>query len=206
MSKKKSILLIFFIVFIYLIYSNKYLLMTVFDYISRPKNTIVKEESTDSLDTDMTLEDFLINAEEKIEEPNKEPQKEEAPPNSNLEEPNNKKITIEDIKTVYLKDFSVLESSFKDNIDLLIEGALSDYKIGEASKMDIAKKYLKQGEILEKDSDKKFYLLLDQMKKALKSNQLPLDITVDIETYYQSYKKVEKNKLVEKGMSIVNKD
>lgn len=206
MSKKKFILLIFFIAIIYLIYSNKYLLQTAFDYVSRPKNIIVKEDATDSLSTDITLEDFLIDIEEKTEKPNIEVEKEEASPKLNLEESNNKKITIEDIKTVYLKDFSVLESSFKDNINLLIEGALSDYKIGEASKMDIAKKYLKQGEILEKDSDKKFYLLLDQMKKELKSNQLPLDITVDIETYYQSYKKVEKNKLVEKGMSIVNKD
>lgn len=206
MSKKKFILLIFFIAIIYLIYSNKYLLQTAFDYVSRPKNIIVKEDATDSLSTDITLEDFLIDIEEKTEKPNIEVEKEEASPKLNLEESNNKKITIEDIKTVYLKDFSVLESSFKDNINLLIEGALSDYKIGEASKIDIAKKYLKQGEILEKDSDKKFYFLLDQMKKELKSNQLPLDITVDIETYYQSYKKVEKNKLVEKGMSIVNKD
>jgi hypothetical protein len=234
MSKKNYILIFFSIAIIYLIYSNRYLLTIAFDYFTAPKDAIVEQESKDSLDSDVSLEDFLNDADKKRQSDSsdstkdkdqepiaentenpakksiltilKKPKKEEATPNIDPEQQVAQKNSLETIKTKYMKDFSALELSFKINIDSLIGSALGDYKSGKYSKMDIAKKYLDQGKAMEENSDAAFYVLLEDMEKELKSNGHPLDITNDIKTYYEGYKKTEKNKLVDKGMSIVKTD
>jgi len=225
MSKKKIVLILVSLVFTYIVYSNTYLIKMGFNYLTRPK-TILTDEEDIGLGTETSLEDFLLKEEEKRksklapkeEEPlnneeDKNPilslvkkEKEEPDLGKNPGQVDGTSPTLEEIQEKYTSDFKKLESSFKANIDSLIASALIDYQAGALSKRDIAKKYLDQGKGLEEKSDKEFYKVLDQMKKELKSNKLPLDITNDIKTYYETYKVSEKNKLVEKGMSIVKKD
>lgn len=117
----------------------------------------------------------------------------------------NKKAIIENsskdinsIAIIYQESFESLQKDFMNSLNKLVESAYNEYTNGDISKSQLLSKYLDLGSELEKKSDEKFFLLLNEMKVELKENGHNINITKEIEAYYKNLKNLEKNELLNK--------
>lgn len=110
---------------------------------------------------------------------------------------NNKDSYIEVISD-YNNQFELMEKDYEAKLDSLILIGYKEYQSGEISNTKLANKYINEGTRLEKESDKNFNNLLNEMKKELKSQGHNTDITEDLKVYYKTYKNSTKSKYMRK--------
>lgn len=113
-------------------------------------------------------------------------------------------LSMDEIAVIYNPKFKLLEDEFNKTLDNLVADAIADYNTGNYSKFDLARFYLDKGYKIEKESDIKFYALVDELEKDLKKNSLDLSLKDEIVSYYKNVKSVKKNSLIDKGMALVN--
>lgn len=109
---------------------------------------------------------------------------------------------LEIIKEEYTNSFTQLQNLALSRIDILVELAKEEYLQKKDtkgfSKVDLASKYMSAGNKLEHEVTKVFYDVLDQMKKDLQNNQLPLDLVAEAEKIYKDTIKLKKDELLSK--------
>lgn len=113
------------------------------------------------------------------------------------------KPTQSQISREYMVVFSQLEADFRSDLDKLLQSALDDYSSKEYGKSKLADIYLAKGETLEKKSDEKFNKLVTDLEEKLVENSLSPQMARDIEAYYKKYKESEKNRIIDKGMALL---
>jgi len=124
--------------------------------------------------------------------------------NDSKTDKNVNKLSMDEIALIYNPKFKLLEDEFNKTLDKLVADAIADYNTGNYSKFDLARFYLDKGYKIEKESDIKFYSLVDELEKDLKKNSLDLSLKDEIVSYYENVKSVKKNSLIDKGMALVN--
>ncbi|NLJ98230.1 MAG: hypothetical protein GX320_03045 [Tissierellia bacterium] len=96
-------------------------------------------------------------------------------------------------------NFELMKSDYEAKLDSLIRVGYEEYKSGEVSTPKLANKLLKEGSRLEKECDNDFNAMIKEMEKELKANNHDTEVIKDLNEYYDSYKKAEKNQLMRKA-------
>lgn len=92
-----------------------------------------------------------------------------------------------------------LQADFQVDLDTMVKEGIADYNSG-MSYSQMFSKYLDYGANLEKNSDKKFNLVLKNIQKELRDNGHNTSIIGEIQDYYNSTKKAIKNDIINRGM------
>ncbi|MCF8011608.1 MAG: hypothetical protein K9L17_08830 [Clostridiales bacterium] len=183
---------------------------------SREKDDAQSKADNDKTEHNQDQDEKNEPSEQKQEQqPVKDPAKDnenKAPgSNKNNQPSKNEKpaITVEDIENKYKPEFTALREEYDAKIDNLINQALNEYRgYKEEGKdppvLSLARKYIQSGNQLENECDKKFYNLLDKMKKELKKENLPLNIVEKAEKDYKDQKARGKKELIDKGLKFID--
>lgn len=106
------------------------------------------------------------------------------------------------IREQYFQSFTQLQNVALSRIDTLVQLAKDEYKKKKNekgfSKIDLASKYMSAGNKLQAEVDKVFYQVLEQMKKDLQANDLPLDLAKEAEKEYKRRIEEKKEELMSK--------
>ena len=109
---------------------------------------------------------------------------------------------LEDIIEKYVPVFMALENQIGRKLESLLTSALDEYQEqkqnGTYNRFILANKYIQAGRMLERNVDKTFYELLDEMKKELTLNGYSTDITREVEQTYKKEKEERKRLLFER--------
>jgi len=116
-------------------------------------------------------------------------------------------IPYNEIESKYRMMFEVMEHAFNVEIDALIVQVKEEYySCPEEERKGLLKefssKYLELGNNIEIKSDYEFYLQLDALKNMLLENEHDQGLCSEIENLYLVQKKVKKEELIEKAVSI----
>ncbi|MGM0397328.1 MAG: hypothetical protein ACQEP4_09795 [Bacillota bacterium] len=112
-------------------------------------------------------------------------------------------LTIAQISSKYMDEFTEMEVRFKNDLESIVASAISDYNGKEHDKLNLADIYLQKGESLEVESDKKFYRLLSELEKDLMDNSHSTEMVKEVEEYYKQFKRYEKNRILDRGMALL---
>ncbi len=115
----------------------------------------------------------------------------------------NQNPTVAQISREYMKEFEDMEVQFRNNLESLVDLAIKDYNSGGYGKLDLADIYLQKGELIEAESDKKFYRLLSNLESKLIENSHNTKMVKEVESYYNKLKEYEKNRIIDKGMTLL---
>lgn len=102
----------------------------------------------------------------------------------------------------YKDKFEKLQQRQEDNVNSLLEQAKMDYAKNGSKKSAIfglAPKYLGLVNKMEKQADKEFNILANDLKTELKNNSYETDIVKEIRDYYNYYKKELRAQVVKKA-------
>ncbi|WP_422487340.1 hypothetical protein [Gudongella sp. DL1XJH-153] len=132
----------------------------------------------------------------------------ESGPNSEIsttttEPSGNQSPTVAQISREYMQEFEDMEVQFRGNLESLVDSAINDYNSGGYNKLDIADIYLQRGELMEVESDRKFYRLLSNLENKLIENSHNTKMVNEVESYYNKLKEYEKNRIIDKGMTLL---
>lgn len=109
---------------------------------------------------------------------------------------------LEIIRDKYVRSYTQLQNLALDRLDTLVSLAKQEYNMkknsADFSKIDFASKYSSAANKLQDEVNRVFYQVLEQMKKELKDNQLPMDLAKEAEDTYQSLIKKKKDELLSK--------
>ena len=116
------------------------------------------------------------------------------------------RVSQDEIVNRYQMDFDALKEEAETLIYALIEDARQEYySLEEAErtigfKLELANRYLKAGNNLEKSIDLEFYDILSAMESELLSMEYETNVLKEIEKSYKSEKSVRRKELVSKAM------
>jgi hypothetical protein len=172
------------------------------DGISEPQNDGNRAqdiEATDSGKDDSTKSETVIPSSD--DSPNDQSQN--TGPPAKPSDTTAGKPTLAQISRDYMLEFESMERDFRNDLELLVGEAIKDYNTGDFSKSDLADMYLQKGEIMEAESDKKFYRLLGSLEEKLHQNSFDTNMASEVESYYIKLKEYEKNRIIDKGMALL---
>lgn len=109
----------------------------------------------------------------------------------------------------YESRFAHLQAEFQGKINNLLLSARADIersKITNADLAQLAYRYIREGNALEKDCDKRFYSILGDLEKELRQEGLPLDMVRLAEETYKRQKEQRKDYLTDQAMSYIKGD
>lgn len=124
-------------------------------------------------------------------------------PSTPTESHGNQNPTVAQISREYMKEFEAMEAQFRKNLESLVDLAIKDYNSGGYGKLDLADIYLQKGEFMEAESDRKFYILLSNLENKLIENSHNTKMVKEVESYYNQLKDYEKNRIIDKGMTLL---
>lgn len=108
---------------------------------------------------------------------------------------------FDSIIAAYEPAFEELEDKSLERLEDLYEAALIDYyeeeQQGTADRFMLTNKYIQAGRMLEKNVDKVFYELLEEMEADLKEGGHSLDVLAEIEATYTQAKAGKKRQLLQ---------
>ncbi|MCR3955205.1 MAG: hypothetical protein NUK57_02845 [Gudongella sp.] len=125
-------------------------------------------------------------------------------PSTNPTEVSVSKPTLAQISREYMLEFEGMEANFRKNLEGLVGEAVEDYNSGQYSKNTLADMYLQKGERMEVESDEKFYRLLGRLEQKLIQHSFNTNMVGEVESYYIKLKKYEKNRMIDKGMALLD--
>lgn len=99
--------------------------------------------------------------------------------------------THESLEEKYYKQFEMVETEAVIYLEQLLEEATIEYltyKKQDKNTYCLLIKYMKKGRKLEKEVDKKFYSLLNELKDDLKRQNLTVDLASSYENHYKTMK------------------
>ena len=96
-----------------------------------------------------------------------------------------------------------MEANFRKSLEGLVGEAIEDYNSGQYSKNTLADMYLQKGERMEIEADEKFYRLLGNLEQKLIQHSFNTNMVGEVESYYIKLKKYEKNRMIDKGMALL---
>jgi len=102
----------------------------------------------------------------------------------------------------YKNEFEKLQKKQENNLYSLMEKGKAEYVASGSKKisaLNLATKYLNLVNSMEKQSDKEFNNLINNLKNELTKNSHSTDIVKEISDYYSYYKKSLKSQLFEKA-------
>jgi hypothetical protein len=109
---------------------------------------------------------------------------------------------LEIIRDKYVHSYTQLQNLALDRLDTLVSLAKQEYNLkknsADFSKIDFASKYSSAANKLQDEVNRVFYQVLEQMKKELKENKLPLNLAKEAEDTYKSLIKKKKDELLSK--------
>lgn len=113
------------------------------------------------------------------------------------------------IETKYRLYFSNLRNAYQGELNRLVESAKGDYAAAKSDRKDIslsrlAIEYINAGRNLEKEADKSFNNILDEMRSELKANELPVNLAREAEKEYQEQKKILRKDMMQQVARYVN--
>ncbi|NTW06196.1 MAG: hypothetical protein HGA27_08800 [Peptococcaceae bacterium] len=108
------------------------------------------------------------------------------------------------INQKYKGAFNSLESFYNGEIARLVGAAKRDYQaskdgLKDTSTTALAVQYYSAGQSLERDCDRKFEYVLNEMKKELKINGLPMDLATQAQEKYSAQKSARRTEILMKG-------
>lgn len=141
--------------------------------------------------------DSSINNDKTIIENNDETY---SPPNKTIN------TSYDYIVGTYKSKFEKLQSKQENNIYSLIEQGKAEYIKGGSKKtsaLSLGSKYLSRINNMEKQSDKEFNMLIDNLKAELTRNSHNTDIVKEISDYYNYYKKTLRAQMLKKANKLL---
>lgn len=171
----------------------------------------VEEETPNPLDLILEGPDPIdqVTVDEEDEDPTPDNQA-EASGEDKIEEvknpknPKPEKKAYKEIVQVYNVELENLRNTFEADLDALVARGKAEYKKGDASDLQLGRKYLNLGTQLERDSDKLFNAKIKEMEKDLKAHGHSTEVLKDIRSYYNSTKETKKKALIDRGMSVLD--
>lgn len=124
-------------------------------------------------------------------------------PSTNPAEVSVNQPTLAQISREYMLEFEGMEANFRKSLEGLVGEAIEDYNSGQYSKNTLADMYLQKGERMEIEADEKFYRLLGNLEQKLIQHSFNTNMVGEVESYYIKLKKYEKNRMIDKGMALL---
>ncbi len=114
-------------------------------------------------------------------------------------------VTVADIERRYRPRFQALKLEYDDKLKQLADAAVSEYRQYKESGqkppvLELVKKYLAAGNALENECDRRFYALLDSMRRDLQEAGLPLELVEEAKKEYRTQKAQRKKQLIKAGL------
>lgn len=171
--------------------------------IDSEKSNDEKEEKTNNRDKKVLKSTNDRQSKPKKEELNEEAKKQDE--NKQVKDKTYPKEIEASIVAKYTILFQGLKSEYEVKLNNMISKAKEEYlslseEERDKQKFNLAVKYLKLGMALESECDKKFYLLLNQMKSELKANDLKNDFANAAEKQYKEEKSSRQKQLLAKAL------
>lgn len=125
--------------------------------------------------------------------------------NSRLTNEERLKIIQEKYRIIFYK----LRHAYENEFNRMAQYAKNDYlAVNQGAKntsvSKLALDYSNKAKQLEENCDNQFYKILEAMKNELRENNLPLDLTLQVEKEYKDQKATAKNELMMKIARVLN--
>jgi hypothetical protein len=116
--------------------------------------------------------------------------------------------TVQDIKDTYQKKFEALQKTTNEQVDSLLKQAISEYKSKIKSSEDplfihFYQKYTKEGQALEKKTDKAFYTIHEQLINELKQHGFSEKIADEFKNTYLKQKEKRQMEIFKSFLSLI---